>query len=156
MAAIHRYERAFLIVSALMLVVFLAALGYAAFGMGLHLPTRAGQIRPEDVTRTPPFDRPGVREVSPGRWEAVIVARAWGFQPAEIRVPVGQPVTFRITSVDIVHGFYVDDTRINLMVLPGQISELEYTFREPGEHLVICHEYCGAGHHAMAGRLIAE
>ena len=156
MAAIHRYERAFLIVSALMLIVFLAALGYAAFGMGLHLPTRAGQIRPEDVTRTPPFDRPGVREVSPGRWEAVIVARAWGFQPAEIRVPVGRPVTFRITSVDIVHGFYVDDTRINLMVLPGQISELEYTFREAGEYLLLCHEYCGLGHHLMSGKVVVE
>jgi cytochrome c oxidase subunit 2 len=156
MAKIHRYERAFLILSAFMLVVFLAALGYAAFGMGLHLPTRAGQIRPEEVARTPPFDHPGVREVEPGRWEAVIVARAWGFNPAEIRVPVRQPVTFRITSVDIVHGFHVDDTRINLMVLPGQVSELEYTFRETGEHLLICHEYCGAGHHAMAGKVIAE
>jgi cytochrome c oxidase subunit 2 len=86
----------------------------------------------------------------------VIVARAWGFTPSEIRVPVGRPVTFRITSVDIVHGFHVDDTRINLMVLPGQVSELEYTFRRAGEHLLICHEYCGAGPHAMAGRVIAE
>jgi cytochrome c oxidase subunit 2 len=42
------------------------------------------------------------------------------------------------------------------MVLPGQVSELEYTFREAGEHLLICHEYCGAGHHAMAGKVIAE
>jgi cytochrome c oxidase subunit 2 len=58
--------------------------------------------------------------------------------------------------VDIVHGFYVDGTRINLMLLPGQISQLEYTFRRPGEHLLICHEYCGAGHHAMVGRVIAE
>lgn len=156
MALVHRYEQAFLVLSAIMLVVFLVALGYAAFGMGMHLPSRAGQVRPEAVATTPPFDRPGVHEVAPGRWEAVVVARAWGYTPAEIRVPVGEPVTFKVTSVDIIHGFHVDDTRINLMVLPGQISELEYTFRQPGEHLLICHEYCGAGHHAMVGKVIAE
>lgn len=156
MARIHTYEKAFLITSAAMLVVFLAALGYAAFGMGYHLPSRSDEIRPDEVTRTPPFDQPGVREVAPGEYEAVIVARAWGFQPAEIRVPAGARVTFKVTSVDVVHGFNIEGTRVNLMLLPGQVSELAYRFREPGEHLLICHEYCGVGHHAMFGRVIAE
>lgn len=150
------YERAFLIVSALMLVVFLAVLGYSAIHLGIHLPSRAGEIPPQEVSRTPPFDTPGVHQVGPDRYEAVVVARAWGFTPAEIRVPAGARVTFRVTSVDVIHGFHVEDTRINLMVLPGQISELLYTFDEPGEHLLICHEYCGVGHHGMAGRVIAE
>jgi cytochrome c oxidase subunit 2 len=147
---VHTYERAFLVLSALMLVVFLAALGYAAFEMGFHLPS------PDAVQRTPPFDEPGVRQVGPGRYEAVVLARAWGFTPAEIRVPVGAEVTFRATSIDVVHGFLVEGTRINMMLLPGQISELAYTFHEPGEHLLICHEYCGVGHQAMFGKVIAE
>ena len=153
---VHTYERAFLVLSALMLVVFLAALGYAAFEMGFHLPSRAGEITPDVVGRTPPFDHPGVHEIGPGRYEAVVVARAWGFTPAEIRVPVGAEVTFRATSIDVVHGFLVEGTRINMMLLPGQISELAYTFHEPGEHLLICHEYCGVGHQAMFGKVIAE
>lgn len=155
-ARIHVYERAFLIVSALMLAVFLAALGYSAIHLGIHLPSRAGQIPPQEVSLTPPFDTPGVRQVGADHYEAVVVARAWGFTPAEIRVPAGARVTFRVTSLDVIHGFLVEGTRINLMVLPGQISELSYTFDEPGEHLVICHEYCGVGHHGMAGRVIAE
>ena len=153
---VHVYERAFLVLSALMLVAFLAALGYAAFEMGLHLPSRAGEIAPDAVGRTPPFDDPGVHELGPGRYEAVVVARAWGFTPTEIRVPVGAEVVFRVTSIDVIHGFYVEGTRINMMVLPGQISELAYTFDEPGEHLLICHEYCGVGHQAMFGKVIAE
>jgi cytochrome c oxidase subunit 2 len=104
----------------------------------------------------PPFDTPGVRQVGPDRYEAVVVARAWGFTPTEIRVPAGARVTFRVTSLDVIHGFHVEGTRINLMVLPGQISELSYTFDQPGEHLMICHEYCGVGHHGMAGKVIAE
>lgn len=153
---IHSYEKAFLIVSAAMLVVFMGALVYASVGMGIHLPSRADEIPPGEVTTTPPFDEPGVREVEPGRWEAVVIGRAWGYEPSEIRVPVGVPVTFRVTSTDIVHGFYIENTRVNLMLLPGQVSEITYTFREPGEHLLICHEYCGVGHHAMYGRVIAE
>jgi cytochrome c oxidase subunit 2 len=153
---IHMYERAFLVVSALMLVVFLAALGYSAIHLGIHLPTRAGEIRPEEVSHMPPFDTPGVRRVGPDRYEAVVVARAWGFTPTEIRVPAGARVTFRVASLDVIHGFHVEGTRINLMVLPGQISELSYTFDQPGEHLMICHEYCGVGHHGMAGKVIAE
>lgn len=152
---IHAYEKAFLIASAALLVVFLGALAYASIGMGIHLPSRADEIPPGEVLRTPPFDQPGVREVEPGRWEAVVVGRAWGFTPSEIRVPVGEPVTFRVTSADIVHGFYIEDTRVNLMLLPGQVSEITYTFREPREHLLLCHEYCGVGHHAMFGRVIA-
>lgn len=153
---VHVYERAFLVLSALMLLVFLAALGYAAFEMGIHLPSRAGEVAPEAVTRTPPFDDPGVHEIAPGRYEAVVVARAWGYTPTEIRVPVGAEVTFRVTSIDVIHGFHVEGTRINMMVLPGQISELAYTFDRAGEHLLICHEYCGVGHHAMFGKVIAE
>lgn len=153
---VHTYERAFLVLSAIMLLVFLVALGYAAFGMGFRLPSRAEAIPPEEVLTTPPFDDPGVHEVAPGRYEAVIVARAWGFQPAEIRVPVGAEITFRVTSIDVVHGFHVEGTRVNMMLLPGQVSLLTYTFDEPGEHLLICHEYCGVGHQAMVGRVIAE
>ena len=153
---VHTYEQAFLILSGVMLVVFLVALGWSAFGMGIHLPSRAGEIPPDEVMETPPFDEPGVHRVGPDEYEAVVVARAWGFVPAEIRVPVGKTITFKATSVDVIHGFNIEGTRVNLMLLPGQISELEYTFREPGEHLLICHEYCGVGHHAMVGRVIAE
>ena len=153
---IHVYERAFLIVSALMLVVFLAALGYSAIHLGIHLPSRAGEIQPQEASSMPPFDTPGVRQIGPDHYEAVVIARAWGFTPAEIRVPAGARVTFRVTSLDVIHGFLVEGTRINLMVPPGQISELSYTFDEPGEHLLICHEYCGVGHQAMAGKVIAE
>jgi len=152
---VHSYEKAFLIASALMLVVFLATLGWTAFGMGFHLPSRAGEIPPGEVRQTPPFDDPGVHETEDGI-EVVVIARSWGYEPAEIRVPARREITFRVTSVDVVHGFYIEKTRVNLMLLPGQVSELAYTFREPGEHLLICHEYCGIGHHAMFGRVIVE
>jgi cytochrome c oxidase subunit 2 len=42
------------------------------------------------------------------------------------------------------------------MLVPGQVSTATHTFREAGEYVVICHEYCGIGHQTMFGKVIAE
>jgi cytochrome c oxidase subunit 2 len=138
------------------LLVCGAALVYATAARGIHLPGPAGRIDPRRVYQTPPFDKPGVREVSPGHYRAVIVSQTWAFVPPVIRVPVDAEVTFIATTVDVIHGFNVEGTRLNMMLIPGQISRNRYRFTEPGEHLVICHEYCGLGHHTMAGKVIVE
>jgi cytochrome c oxidase subunit II len=153
---VHSYEKAFLSVGAATLVLCLGALLYASYAHGIHLPGRTGEVLPDQVLSTPPFDQPGVREVGPNRYEAVMIGRAWAFVPAEIRVPVGAEVTFLAVSPDVLHGFHIERTRVNVMLIPGQISKVVYTFREPGEHLIICHEYCGIGHHFMAAKVIVE
>lgn len=153
---VHTYERAFLIVGAFMLVAFLGALGFASISMGIHLPGRSGLIDPAAVDTTPPFDQPGVREVAPGEYELVMVARAWSFTPSEVRLPAGSKVRIVATTTDVIHGLHVEDTRVNMMLIPGQISANEYTFERPGEYRLVCHEYCGILHHMMAGRVIVE
>ena len=150
------YERAFLYLGAGLLVACLGALLYSSIAMGIMLPGRAGTLDPENVEATPPFDDPGVRQTGPNEYEAVVVGFAWGFTPEEIRVPAGAEVTFIATTKDVIHGFHIERTRLNMMLLPGQVARQTYTFEEPGEHLLICHEYCGSGHHAMYGRVIVE
>lgn len=153
---IERYEKAFLGAGAVMLVVFLVTLGFTSIAMGIQLPGRAGEIDPAQVRSIPPFDQPGVREVGPGRYEVVLIGQAWAFQPNEIRIPAGSDVTFIATTIDVIHGIHVEGTRVNMMLIPGQISRNTYRFEEPGEHLLVCHEFCGAGHHVMAGRVVVE
>jgi cytochrome c oxidase subunit 2 len=149
----ERYEKAFLGLSAVMLVLFLGALFYAATAMGISLPSRAGELDPNEVRTTPPFDDPGIRQLGPDRYEVVMIGQAWGFVPRELTLPAGAEIVFRVTSPDVIHGFDVEGTRLNAMLIPGQITELSYTFREPGKHLIICHEYCGIGHHEMYGTI---
>ena len=153
---IHTYEKTFLTVSAVLLVACLGALLYASMARGVHLPGHEGRIDPNAVDTTPPFDQPGVRQTGPGAYEAVIIGQAWAFVPSEIRVPAGSTVTFTATSRDVLHGIHVAGTRVNVMLIPGQISRVEYTFDEPGEYLLICHEYCGLGHHTMGGKVVVE
>ncbi len=153
---IETYEKAFLSLGAVLLVVCLAALAYASIAMGIHLPGRAGTVDPLTMRSQAPFDNPGVRQVGDNQYEAVVIGQVWAFIPAEIRVPAGAEVTFISTSNDVLHGFNIERTRVNMMLIPGQISRTTYRFNEPGEHLLICHEYCGVGHHTMYGKVIVE
>ena len=138
------------------LVLCAAALVYATVGLEIHLPTDVGRVDPQMARMTVPFDNPGVRDIDENTVEAVFLAQAWSFTPAEIRVPVGVDVQFVATAVDVIHGLNVEGTRLNMMLIPGEISRNTYRFDEPGEHLIICHEYCGLGHHFMAGKVIVE
>jgi cytochrome c oxidase subunit II len=153
---IHAYEKAFLTAGAALLGACALALVYATFAHGVHLPEGGGRLDPKAVYSTPPFDAPGVRQTGENSYEVVLVGSAWAFNPTEIRVPAGAEITFIATATDVLHGFNIEGTRVNVMLIPGQISRVVHTFRAPGEYLTICHEYCGLGHHLMAGKVIVE
>ncbi|GIX47216.1 MAG: cytochrome c oxidase subunit II [Candidatus Tectimicrobiota bacterium] len=135
-------------------VGMLAALLVTAFGAHLGLPGDAGRIDPTQVAQTPPFDRPGVFEVAPGRYEVVMVAGIWVFTPNVITVPEGSEVTFIATSRDVIHGFFLPHADVNVMLLPGRVARVTARFPKAGEYPFVCHEYCGIAHHTMAGKVI--
>lgn len=153
---VHVYERMVLGVTILVLVIAMAALGGSVVFGHIHLPSPVQRIDPRFVREIPPFNSPGVREVGPGQYEAAMLAQAWAFVPAEIQVPRGATVKFRVASVDVTHGFLIENTNVNITLIPGQVSEAMATFRQPGTYLVICHEYCGTGHHGMFARVVVQ
>ncbi|MEX1256676.1 MAG: cytochrome C oxidase subunit II [Gemmatimonadota bacterium] len=111
---------------------------------------------PQLLAPPPGMGEPGVRQVAPGRFEAVIYASDLGFEPTEIRVPVGAEVIFKLTSRDQPHGFMIEATPVAFDVFPEGIAEATHTFTEVREHLVICHVYCGGGHEGMRAKVIVE
>ena len=50
------------------------------------------------------------------------IGQQYSFTPQCILVPTDTPITFRVTSADMVHGFLITGTAINLMLVPGYIS----------------------------------
>ena len=148
---IDPFERNWIRVSILLLVVFFATVSISGFALGFQVNGADQEVDPETVLDTPPWNEPGLRQISPGVYEAWVVALTWAFQPAELEIPVGSTVTIYVTSPDLQHGFKITDTNVNMQVVPGQVSKLEYTFDEVGEFPYICTEYCGRGHAIMAG-----
>lgn len=77
------------------------------------------------------------------------VGQQYSFTPACMVVPANTQITFRATSPDVVHGFLIEGTNINSMLVPGYVSVLPAKFDKPGDHLMPCQEFCGVGHEGM-------
>jgi cytochrome c oxidase subunit 2 len=158
---VDRTEKIFIFGSIVLVVIFALAIAVSSIAYGIQVPAPYEQVNPNTVA-TPgnsPWGAPideRVRELAPGVYEAYILAQTWVFQPNEVRIPAGSEITFYVTSKDVQHGFVIERTNLNMMVLPGQVSKATMTFNEPGEYNFICHEYCGVGHQTMYGRLIVE
>ncbi|SDL90564.1 cytochrome c oxidase subunit II [Sediminibacillus halophilus] len=148
----HKYEKIWLVFGGITLIVFLSVIGVSAFAMGHHPPSDMTTIDPEKVKETAPFDDPGLKKIGDNEYEAVMVAQAFMFgEPLE--VPKGATVHFKVTSADVVHGFSIPGTNVNMMITPGHINTITHKFDEAGEFLIICNEYCGVGHQAMSGKI---
>jgi cytochrome c oxidase subunit 2 len=72
-----------------------------------------------------------------------------------VEVRAGSMVEFRVTTLDVNHGFsiYAPDGRLvtQTQVMPGYVNRLRVQFDEPGTYRVLCLEFCGMAHHAMNG-----
>jgi cytochrome c oxidase subunit 2 len=65
----------------------------------------------------------------------------------------GELVEFRVTSLDVNHGFAIYDESNNLVAqtqaMPGYVNRLRWKFEKPGAYKVLCLEYCGIAHAVM-------
>ena len=148
---IHRYEKLWFGASLLLIVTFIATIVYGAVGPGIAMVDEdGGTISPDDVSIQ---DYPRVEQVGEDQYEVYVVAAQFAFYPDPIEVPANSEVTFHITSNDVIHGFDVAGTNLNTMAIPGQVSQVTVEFDEPAEYGIVCNEYCGSGHHTMAGAL---
>ena len=81
------------------------------------------------------------------------IGQQYSFTPQCVVVPAETPVNFRATSADVVHGFLIEGTNINTMLVPGYVSALPIRFKAAGEHVMPCQEFCGNGHQGMWGKV---
>lgn len=151
--AIARWERRWLSVAGLMSLAFVILITIALATEGTHIAQRSSRAAPAQLTSLELFANPGVTALGPGRYRVAVVAQSFTFTPSEIRLPVGAEAEFYLTSRDVLHGFQIQSTAVNVEVIPGEVSYLRYTFDQPGEYRVSCNEYCGIGHQNMIAKV---
>ncbi len=127
------YERRWMGVSIGILLTFALSVAITGFALGFQVPGDHARVDPRTVADTPPWDRPGLVEVGDGEYEVYMLARQYLYEPNQITVPAGSTVTFYVTSVDVQHGFKLQDTNVNMQVVPGHVSKLTADFDRPGE-----------------------
>lgn len=137
-----------------LIAIFLAAILVTAAVHAVQPPGHLETIDPTRLSESPEFADPRPTRAPDGRLIVPVRAEMFSFSPDPIEVPAGTPVTFRLTSADVIHGFEVVGTNANAMAVPGYVNEFTVTFPRPGEYVVACNEFCGTMHHNMVGRLV--
>ena len=98
-----------------------------------------------------------------GSLKIAVVGEQWWwrvrYQPAsgepvdlanEIRLPVGEPVMFELSSPDVIHSFWIPALGGKIDMLPGRRTRLTLQPTRTGTFRGVCAEYCGASHALMA------
>jgi cytochrome c oxidase subunit II len=150
------YEKFWMGMAAVIVAAFIGTIAYTARAYTLAPPSHVETIDPAQVMQDPRFANPGVTTLRDSAQQVVMVAMRYAWLPAEVHVIARRPVRFRLTSMDVVHGFEVAGTNANAMVVPGYVSQFTTTFDKPGTYLVACNEYCGVGHHTMQASIVVE
>ena len=72
----------------------------------------------------------------------------------EVNLKVNTMYKFNISSIDVIHSFYVHELSIKLDMVPGRFNILFVEISVPGVYEVHCAEYCGFGHYIMEAKII--
>jgi cytochrome c oxidase subunit 2 len=74
----------------------------------------------------------------------------------EIRLPVGEPVEFRLESPDVIHSFWIPSLGGKIDMIPGRVTRLALTPTKTGVFRGTCAEYCGTSHALMSFYVVVE
>ena len=70
----------------------------------------------------------------------------------ELVLPLGREVRFTMSSVDVIHSFWVPNFGQKMDAVPGITTEILVTPTRIGEFAVVCAELCGLGHATMRAK----
>jgi cytochrome c oxidase subunit 2 len=102
-------------------------------------------------------EHPGLTvDVTAARWEWVfryprygITHEAGAVGHQTLVVPTNVPVRFRLTSVDVIHSFWIPELGFKRDAMPGTTETVMLDFDHPGTFGGSCAEFCGLLHAAM-------
>jgi cytochrome c oxidase subunit II len=131
----------------------LYALAIAAIVVVLVSTTFRHENREDPVTGRPAV----VVDVTAAKWNWTFTYPALHrtFQgvndrPTTLVVPVGERVRFHITSIDVIHSFWVPDVRFKRDAFPRRTSTFDLVFDQDMVSRGVCAEFCGLKHADMA------
>jgi len=99
-----------------------------------------------------------IRGAKTADFEVNISAEQWawhyeypetGVKSSELHIPVDQRVHLTITSIDVIHSFWVPAFGIKQDAVPGHPTEVYMTATRTGTYPGMCSELCGLGHTTM-------
>ena len=72
---------------------------------------------------------------------------------SELTVPVGKPIKLIMSSVDVLHSFFIPNMRVKKDLVPNRYTTVWFEATKPGKYQIFCTEYCGDDHSNMLATL---
>ncbi|MCZ2149913.1 MAG: hypothetical protein LC126_19305 [Bryobacterales bacterium] len=143
--AVSKLRSRFAITCALLLIAALAlTLPHLPYPRGSEIPDKVVFVAAKQFA----FGLSEAPIASDAQWEAAS-------QGPAVRIPANRLVEFRVTSLDVNHGFGVYSPGGTLLAqtqaMPGYVNRLRLRLQNPGRYPVLCLELCGMEHHSMRG-----
>ncbi len=69
----------------------------------------------------------------------------------QLYLPQGRPVRVVLSSMDVLHSFFLPQFRVKQDAVPGMTVQTWFTPTETGDYEIACAEHCGLGHYRMRG-----
>jgi cytochrome c oxidase subunit II len=95
-------------------------------------------------------------DVTASKWEWTFYYAAFGITHRsgtvgrqQLVVPVNQPIRFNLTSLDVIHAFWIPHVEYKHDVIPGSTQVITISFTHPGLFQGECAEFCGLRHSDM-------
>lgn len=74
----------------------------------------------------------------------------------ELHLPVGRPLLLGLSSLDVIHSFWVPALSGKMDMVPGRVNHLRVEADKAGVYRGQCAEYCGEQHARMALHVVAS
>jgi cytochrome c oxidase subunit 2 len=92
-----------------------------------------------------------------GTYEIQVRAQQWNFlfeypngvTSDTLYVPRGREIKMRMSSSDVLHGFYIPAFRVKYDILPNRYTSVWFEATKRGDYDLFCTEYCGRDHSEM-------
>jgi cytochrome c oxidase subunit 2 len=97
--------------------------------------------------------RPSVKDPQSDEQVIRISAKTFEFEPSEITVKKGIPVTLDLVSADRHHGFKLSAFQLRADIKPGSIERVRFVPDRTGTFTFLCDVFCGDRHEEMSGTL---
>jgi cytochrome c oxidase subunit 2 len=78
----------------------------------------------------------------------------FAFEPSEIALKKGEPVTLEFTTADVFMGFNAPDFGVRSDIVPGKAMRLQLKPEKVGTFPFLCDIFCGDGHETMSGKIV--
>ena len=119
------------------------------FSWNIHYPGPDGKFGKTDPKYVH-FSNPiGLDYNDPASKDDVVISN-------ELHLPLGKPVVIELTSMDVIHSFFVPEFRIKQDAVPGMKIPVWVTPNKIGTFEISCSQLCGFAHSFMRGKVIVQ